>query len=1344
MVFQTLLAMGVNLTSWGWERGQPRDLDARGVAVDGWRLMSGMPTVGALKSIGTSSIRVYKDGRTDLLLPAPDRRLGMAGREAGGGWVGVGTSGDGGAPAAAAADAGGGGAQGGVQVVSVMWEDTRTPWGGSTPIVHRLAIRDALGAVEVRGALPDDSGPLEGSVKEVRPYINGSMPFGGVDLAVLASQAPGSRFGSLYGSFPASGVRVGDVLQGFGCGEQGLAGGTSVTCDPLPPMPDDNWQESGSWDQVRSTLRKLGLGADSVVENARLESVFEGSAEGGKVYHVVRGVMSSWPRASVQLFATFVASRQGRRDWDGRAEDEDRMHFVWKLTALPTSGLTASALIRSVSDIIAPPEMDALYDLRSLSLVLARYALSLHEVPMPSSSSMNVAAGLSIEATLVLNYKTAVGDLLLPMFAAATGAQSDEWREIALAGPVAHDEVRLSGRCPDIALSGRSRLIDPVLHFIVRRFAAGAGEGEAGGVGELEVGFEGTLLLPLSPAESLRLPAYMALVTPGTAAARARQVAAAGGIAEAAAGEDAGGPYLDLAASLPTTIYALFGEADMHLSYVVFRFPFSGATFPHFIAEAVIALGAACSAAQLDTPGACLEGRVVASFDAEDPTENMLAGALPGGGGGGTAGGHDATGIGLTELLEFVGLRADSWQASDVQHLVTSARFPAGATVSYGLREHAFLLPTEPSSPHGPALYRVPPGFGGQGAMHVLGAGGASGSWVADLSSGNMILNAQLPRVSVGGLTLSRDGGIAGGPLLKMVASVLDRKLHAYVQGSLQLGSFESFVLLSVSDMGLSGATSGRFGAGLHVSLKLQAGYLQSHFLSQTTYHISGRVSQGGVHELNQHVPPAVGVLCGRHPQYCTDRRRGGLLGAGWFKICTVTFTDKAVPGGEGSHDLVRATVRAWVHGHMETYTEDLQLNSLEKSVLTLAQAVYSRYMGTYYRHGGVGSCADAADFAPLSLPSDAVTLPEGTIPNALQLQTALLLDNWGSLPEPEHGGAAAKAAWQARRGAVAQRRLAAAKRDWRAYRAAFDYDESLRVAADYTRRPQSYSVREPSALDAAMAPGIPATNSFQGASSGSAAQHGWASSFFAGAFRQGQGDLDAPLRGDYHYDRQRLARLKERLGAIAQHATTRAVRRFRQRAREMRKDMRHDLEVNSHAVRRFARAQERFDQARAKYQRLHTHPRDTGAARADGAGGRSRETMGRGTETAPAHTEQAKYAGSGGGDRVRRRLKRGRAGDVRVEGLQRSLESAESEKRALERSRSSVPLAPSSSLLPETPSSLSPPPPPSLHLSFHPSLLPFSPPYFPSLALLVPRLLFPSVLPLPPARSNEPPLPLP
>ena len=56
--------------------------------------------------------------------------------------------------------------------------------------------------------------------------------------------------------------------------------------------------------------------------------------------------------------------------------------------------------------------------------------------------------------------------------------------------------------------------------WVVREMWRGGGDG----VGELEVGFEGTLLLPLSPVEALRLPAYVEVVTEGTAAARARQV----------------------------------------------------------------------------------------------------------------------------------------------------------------------------------------------------------------------------------------------------------------------------------------------------------------------------------------------------------------------------------------------------------------------------------------------------------------------------------------------------------------------------------------------------------------------------------------------------------------------------------------------------------------------------------------------------------------------------------------------------------------------------------------------------------------------------------------------------
>ena len=68
--------------------------------------------------------------------------------------------------------------------------------------------------------------------------------------------------------------------------------------------------------------------------------------------------------------------------------------------------------------------------------------------------------------------------MLLPMFTAGTdqvrgregwgdvssrtaGTGALEWREIALAGPVVHDEVRMAGRCGDLGLAGKSRLIDP-------------------------------------------------------------------------------------------------------------------------------------------------------------------------------------------------------------------------------------------------------------------------------------------------------------------------------------------------------------------------------------------------------------------------------------------------------------------------------------------------------------------------------------------------------------------------------------------------------------------------------------------------------------------------------------------------------------------------------------------------------------------------------------------------------------------------------------------------------------------------------------------------------------------
>jgi hypothetical protein len=374
MVFDTLALLGVNLTEWGAVRGHPVEVDSWGRSLDRWRLMSGMPLVRELKFVGVSSMRIHQEGRLDLQLPSADRQVGLGGGEEGGGWVGVGTNGAGGAAAAVGADGRGGGDDGRLQSVSVVWAETRTAWGGGTEIVPRLAIEDALGVVEVRGALLDDGGPREGFVKEIRPYINGSMPFGDVDVAVVASQAPGSLYGALSGTFPAAGIRVGDILQGFGCAQQGLEGGEKVNCDPLPLSSagsDELEGVDGSWGKVRGVLEGIGLGRESLVEQARLVSVFQGGAnsptnsgeDSGKVYHVVRGVLRSWPRFAVEFVSTFTPSANGL----------DRMHLVWKLSSAESSGVTVAGLVKSVSGIVAPPEMTEFYRLVRPSLEVSRF-----------------------------------------------------------------------------------------------------------------------------------------------------------------------------------------------------------------------------------------------------------------------------------------------------------------------------------------------------------------------------------------------------------------------------------------------------------------------------------------------------------------------------------------------------------------------------------------------------------------------------------------------------------------------------------------------------------------------------------------------------------------------------------------------------------------------------------------------------------------------------------------------------------------------------------------------------------------------------------------------------------
>jgi hypothetical protein len=250
--------------------------------------------------------------------------------------------------------------------------------------VPRLAIEDALGVVEVRGALLDNVGPREGFVKEIRPYINGSMSFGDVDVAVVASQAPGSLYGALSGAFPAAGIRVGDILQGFGCAQQGLEGGEKVNCDPLPLSSagsDELEGVDGSWGKVRGVLEGIGLGGETLVEQARLVSMFQGGANSnsGEVYHAVRGVLGSWPRFAVEVVSTFTPSANGL----------DRMQLVWKLTSAASSGVTVAALVKSVSGIVAPPEMTQFYRLVRPSLEVSRYKVSLHNLPLPLSSSIS-------------------------------------------------------------------------------------------------------------------------------------------------------------------------------------------------------------------------------------------------------------------------------------------------------------------------------------------------------------------------------------------------------------------------------------------------------------------------------------------------------------------------------------------------------------------------------------------------------------------------------------------------------------------------------------------------------------------------------------------------------------------------------------------------------------------------------------------------------------------------------------------------------------------------------------------------------------------------------------------
>jgi hypothetical protein len=70
-------------------------------------------------------------------------------------------------------------------------------------------------------------------------------------------------------------------------------------------------------------------------------------------------------------------------------------------------------------------------------------------------------------------------------------------------------------------------------------------------------------------------------------------------------------------------------------------------------------------------------------------------------------------------------------------------------------------------------------------------------------------------------------------------------------------------------------------------------------------------------------------------------------------------------------------------------------------------------------------------------------------------------------------------------------------------------------------------------------------------------------------------GRLDAPLRGDYSYDRSRLDHVKRKLKAISKRTATLTLRAFRRRARQMRENLQHELLVNSKVVHKLNAAQD-------------------------------------------------------------------------------------------------------------------------------------------------------------------------
>ena len=884
----------------------------------------------------------------------------------------------------------------GWQAVNVLWSESRDPGATPTEVVPFLAISDAVGVMSVR--VPSSS------FTETRVYINGSLLLGGhgdsepIAAPVIAEQADGAEYGYVTGRVPGA-VLVSDILHGFGCAKEArLQGGMYANCDPIPQAAPE---------LVRDRLNALGW-ANATLKGGRISSSYDAAGE-GRVFHRVRGFVSVCEECESHVSATFSRPRGPT----GPAQ----MHTVWEVRFHPGSSMSVADVVRLLVGTQPPPEL-AVLPLEAPAVLLASTEIDARRIPALLPMATAVKAGVNLQTTLALptdRAPTSDAERLL-VGLLGTGAR------VQLQGLVGDDEVWLLGEAGAVSLSGGARMIDSVVRIVLRS-ARGASRP---GTGALEVGFQGGVLLPVSATDSLRLEGYLSLdLAPST------NVDAAGIPSASSDAIQARRPRLRLVASPPTPVLDAFGVNGLHLSFVVVRQPLYGAAAALYIADAVLSLGAACSADNLDVPGACRSGKATVVFNPRDPEGGLLAGRIGG--------------LNLGELLAFAGVGRGAWTGLR-NKLVNEARFPYGATVAYAHVDH-FWKSSEPLlSPHSPrGAFAVPSGLSGQGTMTVLGEN-ASATFFADLRRGNLKVVATLDQVSVGGVVLRRQPGKAGGPVVKVAGGVLQNGVDAWIEAFLEVGRFGSYILLNVSDAGLDGATVGRFGEGLHASLRLTADWGVARWMR---YALQGHATAQGRAELESALPEQIHKACAAN-EYCRVHRLPHVQGTGWLQICRLNFAVTAEPDSRPEvAELPDVTVSLLLHRRRKDLTLPRQnLGDWVTLVTAVAQATVQAMVGhdTFPHIWGSQTCVPALeDFRAHVLPAGEETPPAYRIPDATELRTMAQLDNRDAgLREWD------RTAWRQRQRTIRSERQSALQAAQGLQRAAWEYDRDVRLAVEW------------------------------------------------------------------------------------------------------------------------------------------------------------------------------------------------------------------------------------------------------------------------------------------------------